>query len=260
MTATPSPEVVVHVASLNTAAATELCVRSMRHYAGHEFDLVVGDGGSTDGSLETLRDFEQRGWLTLEVAPGGRKHFEWLDQWVAECPARYAVFVDSDVEFLGPNWLQEMLDTARDRDAALVCAQMLSTAPHFRHPVTGAVRTVMGRPAPWLLMLDLAALRGRVDVSFRYVEVEDEEGAGGKIAHDVGGAYFVALKDAGLDWVQLPDAYRKKFRHFGGLSWRSARDSQVSPRARARQIAMILLVHTHLWKARLLRWGERVPG
>ncbi|MGZ4735146.1 MAG: hypothetical protein ACXV8R_06035 [Acidimicrobiia bacterium] len=47
MTATPSPEVVVHVASLNTAAATELCVRSMRHYAGHEFDLVVGDGGST---------------------------------------------------------------------------------------------------------------------------------------------------------------------------------------------------------------------
>ena len=90
----------------------------------------------------------------------------------------------------------------------------------------------MGRPAPWLLMLDLAVLRDRVDVSFRYVEVEDEEAAGGKIAHDVGGAYFVALKDAGLDWVQLPDAYRKKFRHFGGLSWRSARDSQVSARAR----------------------------
>jgi hypothetical protein len=231
----------------------------MRHYAGHEFDLVVGDGGSRDGSLEMLHRFEQRGWLTLDVAPGGRKHFEWLDIWVAECPARFAVFVDSDVEFLGPNWLGELVDAARADDVALVCAQMLSTAPNFTHPVTGATRTVMGRPAPWLLLLDLEALRGRIDVSFRYVEVEDPQAAGGRIAHDVGGAYFVALKAAGFDWVQLPDAYRKKFRHFGGLSWRSARDSQVSARVRARQIAKIMLVHAHLWRARLLRWGDAEP-
>jgi len=253
-------DVIVHVASWNTVAATELCVRSMRHYAGHEFDLVVGDGGSTDGSVEMLRRFEQRGWLTLDVAAGGRKHFEWLDIWVAECPARFAVFVDSDVEFLGPDWLRELLDAALDQKAALVCAQMLSTAPHFRHPVTGATRTVMGRPAPWLLLLDLDALRDRVDVSFRYVEVDDADADGGKIAHDVGGAYFVALKDAGLDWVKLPDAYRKKFRHFGGLSWRSARDSEVSARVRARQIAKIMLVHAHLWRARLLRWGNAEPA
>jgi hypothetical protein len=44
-------EVRVHVATINTAAVTELCIRTMRHTAGYPFDLVVGDGGSTDGSL-----------------------------------------------------------------------------------------------------------------------------------------------------------------------------------------------------------------
>lgn len=254
-----APDVQVYVASLNTKAATELCLRSMRHYAGHDFDLMVGDGGSTDGSLDLLRGFESRGWLTLDVAPGGRKHWEWIDQWIVECPARFAVFVDSDVEFLQPGWLQKMVAAAVADDAALVCGQMLGTAPHFRHPVTGTTRTVMGRPAPWLLLLDVAALRGRVDVSFRYVEEDDANAEGGRIAHDVGGAYFVALQAAGLGSVTLPDAYRKKFRHFGGLSWRSAWDRDVPLKARARQLAKITLVHTHLWRARIGRWGVADP-
>jgi GT2 family glycosyltransferase len=63
-------DITVHVASWNTASATELCLRTMRRHAGHPFALVVGDGGSTDGSLAMLRDFAQRGWLELEVRAG----------------------------------------------------------------------------------------------------------------------------------------------------------------------------------------------
>ena len=53
---------------------------------GGPFELVVGDAGSTDGSLAMLRDFEARGWLRLEVAAGGRKHAEWLDLWLGRLP------------------------------------------------------------------------------------------------------------------------------------------------------------------------------
>jgi glycosyltransferase involved in cell wall biosynthesis len=83
-----NPDVRVHVPTINTAAVTELCIRTMRRRAGAPFELVVGDGGSTDGSLDVLRRFERDGWLTLEIAPGGRTHAAWLDKWFAECPTR----------------------------------------------------------------------------------------------------------------------------------------------------------------------------
>ena len=82
----PGPaEVTVHLASLNTRAVTELCIRSLREHAGMPFELVVGDCGSTDGSLEMLRRMEAEGWLRLEVAPEGRRHPDWLDRWLAAC-------------------------------------------------------------------------------------------------------------------------------------------------------------------------------
>jgi GT2 family glycosyltransferase len=111
--------VVMHIASWNTARVTELCIRSMRHYAGLDFDLVVGDGGSTDGSVEMLRSFADRGWLELESVAGGRKHAEWLDHWVETSAGRYAGFSDSDVEYLQPGWLDDLVNAATASNAAL---------------------------------------------------------------------------------------------------------------------------------------------
>jgi glycosyl transferase family 2 len=247
--------VTVHVASLNTAAATELCIRSMRRRAGTAFDLVVGDCGSTDGSLELLRDLETRGWLRLEVAPEGRMHADWLDRWLASCPTRYAVFADSDVEFLRDGWLGDMVETSRAHDAALVCAQLQPGQARFVHPRTGARATVRARPAPWLLLIDVDAVRGRVEQSFRYVESPAPDAFGGRLGHDVGGAFLLALRDAGLGWVEMPPAFRRKFHHYGGLSWKGGGD-RVSWLRRAEQLRRVATVQAHLARARLLRYGE----
>ncbi len=252
--------VTVHVASLNTARVTELCIRSMRHYAGRPFELVVGDAGSTDGSLRMLRDFEARGWLTLEVAEGGRKHAEWLDLWLARCVTRYAVFSDSDVEYLGAGWLADLVAKATATDAALVCARMQWPPDAFVHPVTGAARKLAPRPTPWLQMLDVDQVRGRVDASFRYRDVEDPEAFGGKIAYDVGAAYFAALEAAGLTWAEMPEAWQPKFRHFGGLTWLKSGQTDATLRVRSRQLAKVGLVLAHLWRARISRWGDAAPG
>jgi Glycosyl transferase family 2 len=252
--------VTVHVASLNTRRVTELCIRSMRHYAGRPFDLVVGDAGSTDGSVELLRDFQARGWLTLEVAAGGRKHAEWLDLWLARCPTRYAVFSDSDVEYRRPDWLVDLVDTATSLGAALVCARMQWPPETFVHPVTGAARKLAPRPTPWLQMLDVEQVRGTVDASFRYRDVEDPDVFGGKIAYDVGAAYFAALEAAGLTWAEMPDAWQAKFRHFGGLTWLKSGQPDALPRVRARQLAKLGLVEAHWWRARVRHWGDAPPG
>ncbi len=198
------PGVTVHVASYNTAAVTELCIRSMRHFAGQPFELVVGDAGSTDGSIAMLRNFAERGWLRLEEAPGGRKHAQWLDRWVEQCETRFSVFCDSDVEFLAPGWLLDLVARATTPapdggpEPALVCARMQRPPAEFTHPTSGAIRRLAPRPTPWMLLLDLDQVRGVVDESFGYRDVVDPDAYGGKVAYDVGAAYFAALEAAGL--------------------------------------------------------------
>lgn len=248
-------DVIVHVASYNTAAATELCVRSMHHYAGLPVRLRVGDAGSTDGSVERLSGFANRGWLELEEAHGGRKHAEWIDGWLDRCEARYAVFCDSDVEFLRPGWLGDLVDTATTGDYALVCARMQWPPERFVHPMTGAARRLAPRPTPWMLLIDVDQVRGRVEESFAYRDVVDPDAFGGKVAYDVGAAFFAALEREGLGWAEMGPEFQKKFRHFGGLTWLRAGAERASWRVRARQATKLGLVHAHLWRARLARWG-----
>jgi glycosyltransferase involved in cell wall biosynthesis len=248
--------VTVHVASLDTREVTELCIRSLREHAGMALDLVVGDCGSTDGSLEMLERMRDGGWLRLEVAPEGRRHPEWLDRWLAACSTRFLVFSDSDVEYREPGWLLDMVTTARTTGAALVCGRMQHPPATFVHPRTGAARRLAPRPTPWLLLLDLEQVRGRVDASFAYEDVPDPDAFGGKVAYDVGAAYFRELERAGLTWAEMPEAWQTHYRHYGGLTWLGARGDGVALRRRAKQFVKLATVRRHLARARRGHWGE----
>ena len=209
----------VHVASINTRSATELCIRSMRRYAGARFELTVGDGLSTDGSLDILRRFERRGWLDLEVALGDepRMHGEWLDLWLRTCPNRYCVFCDSDVEFLGEDWLADMLTLMNDTGCALVCAQFTPANSEYVHPVYDTPIQLGARPSPWLMLLDLEQVRD-MPTSFLFHE-EPATDTKPSTAYDVGGDFFRTLVDRELIWHAMPEPWLRKVHHFGGMSW-----------------------------------------
>ncbi|HLI74895.1 MAG TPA: glycosyltransferase [Acidimicrobiales bacterium] len=210
----------VHVASANTKPVTELCVRSIHRTAGHPFGLVVGDVGSGDGSLPMLRRLETDGWLRLEVAPSWRQHHEWLDRWVAQCPARYAVFVDSDVCFVTEGWLSELVAAARSTNAALVCAQLHQEETGFVHPGSGEVMRLAARPCAHLLLVDTAQVAG-IDASFAPVVVPSSDVPEGYVSYDVAALFFGELDRAGLGWIEMPAGFSATFRHFGGMSWRT---------------------------------------
>jgi hypothetical protein len=253
---TDDRSVTAYVASLNTRRATELCIRSMREFAGVDFELVIGDCGSTDGSLRMLQQLEQRDWLTLQVAPHGRRHHEWLQGWLDTCPTRYALFSDSDVEYRVHGWLSDMLDTATSSGVALVCGRMQRGSECFVHPVTKAERRLAPRPTAWLLMIDTEQVRDTVDANFEYHEVEDFNAFGGKVAYDTGAWYFKQMCDAGLQWAEMPPSWQHSYRHFGGLSWLAPLRSGPAWRVRARQAAKLALVEQHLRRARREHWGE----
>lgn len=209
----------VHLASIDTAPVTELCIRSMREHAGHPFELTVGDGGSTDGSLEMLRSFERRGWLSVEVERQPN-HYEWLDRWLGRCDEEFAIFVDSDVEFLRDGWLRDLVRTAALERAALVCGELCPEYPFLVEPVNGRTIRVAARPAPWLLLVRARPIAA-LGVSFAFREFEDESVPEGVLAYDVGGWLFRHARERGLRWVAMPADYHQKYRHYAGMSWRA---------------------------------------
>lgn len=226
------PTVGVHVASANTAPATELCIRSLRALAGYPHSLRVGDCGSTDGSLEMLRGLEARGWLTLEVAQAGRHHAEWLDHWLRDSSADLLVFVDSDVEFRQAGWLRELVCAAMQLGAALVAAEMLPEFREFAVPVAPSPedqelfaewfkgrRTVRlaPRPAPWLFLVDPGQV-APIGIGFGF-HSELAAIPEGVLAFDVGGALHRALERQGLLVAAMPPSYSRAYHHYGGLSW-----------------------------------------
>jgi hypothetical protein len=190
----------------------------MRRFADRPFQLVVGDSGSSDGSLELLQNFAGRGWLELEIAELQRSHAEWLDHWLASCQTRVAVFVDSDVEILRRGWLSVLVGVLERQNAALAAAEFLRECRDFVEPVGHKRVRLAARPAPWLLAVDVAQVRP-LGVSFAFQSEEQPDLPEGLVAYDVGGMLFRAIKSSGLRCARAPVTYRRVYRHYGGLSW-----------------------------------------
>jgi len=210
-----SPAVTICVASYNTCAATELCVRSIRRLADHPYSLRVGDSGSTDGSIAMLEEFDSRGWLTFERSTEARTHAQWLDLWRHACHSKLILFVDSDVEFRRPSWLSRLMAIAHSDRPAIAYAEWLAPSCFT---LDGLLSPVVARPAPWLLMID-SEQTSELESSFAVSRAEAAPASGAPIIYDVGARFFYEAVDRGLHTLALPPSYRRHFHHYGGLSW-----------------------------------------
>jgi hypothetical protein len=189
----------------------------MREYAGMPFRLTVGDSGSADGSQEMLAAMASRGWLDLEIREG-RKHADWLDDWIRRDDEFYTIISDSDVQYRRPGWLRSLVAGAELNSAAVVYTEHLPQVARFGHPSTLEVVRLADRPAPWLFLARPGELT-EIDVTFAEHAESRTDLPEGKLVYDVGGRFFRAVEEAGLTLVQMPKAFRRTYRHYGGLSW-----------------------------------------
>jgi glycosyltransferase involved in cell wall biosynthesis len=216
------PSVRVHVASYNTVHATELCVRSARLTERAPFQLLVGDGGSSDGTIEMLSELSVR--YHVEVEHGGRRgHADWLDHWSSARDVDYLVFVDSDVEFRRAGWLSAMVEVAQSTGAALVAAELLPEVPGYVEPLLDNLRMrVMPRPSPWLLLLHARQMDGIGAVSFHGRHQPDQSVEEGHRFWDVGGAVMSEVIGVGLTSTIMPSDFRRSYHHYGNVTWADA--------------------------------------
>ncbi len=238
-----SLDATVHVASKNTRVYTELCLRSMWRLAGGSFQLVVGDCSSDDGSLQFLRRMADSDLLTLQELPADTSHSDWIDRWRNECRTRYFVVVDSDVEFLEPNWLPRLLAAVGSRSmlAYGVSPEMRYLETRFGEPHE---YTLLTRPYPCVLLLDHARTQ-KITTSFAWRE--EAHRSPPQRAYDVGGYFAKALEEEGQSWAAMPTSLRRSFHHFGGRSWKERprgmgiRDLRQGVRLRATILLLRLL-------------------
>jgi hypothetical protein len=205
----------LYIASYNTAASTELTIRSALLWAGAPLRVRVGDSASQDGSREMLKALERQGLIELDISDQRVRHAEWLDRWIATCDDELAAFCDSDVEFLRSGWLARLLEAGRAAD--LVYTEALPGATDYVLPHSGELTRLAARPAPWLFMVRPEAARS-VGVSFEEV-TEPATGGALPTTYDVGGRFYHRALDLGLRIHFMTGDFTRCYRHFGGLSW-----------------------------------------
>ena len=153
------PVVTIFVATINTAHATELCIRSLDRYTSLAHRTTVGDCGSTDRTLPMLmRQLRANRVQDVELAPCGRDHGSWIDHWIETCQTDYAAIVDSDVEILDGAWLETLIETATRTRATCVAAELLPERENYVDAY-GYNRRLSRRPSPWMMLLNVPEAR-----------------------------------------------------------------------------------------------------
>jgi len=221
----------VFVASLDTCDATALTILSLRTHDDSGYEIVVGDGGSTDGSIEMLAQLRGRGWLRLEERSDRWRHHDWIEHRIARSEADYVIFCDSDMEFRAPNVVRDLVDTAMRTGAALVAAELCRPGPGIE-PISGDRIHMAARPSGWLFLVAPAVVRDlKTSFAFRFDPHGSSSGTG--LAYDTGAAWFGELVERGMPWASMRGSFTRRYRHHGGMTWRPILGLEDDERAAA---------------------------
>jgi glycosyltransferase involved in cell wall biosynthesis len=214
------PEVTLFISSLNTRPALELTLASLvAHTSYPAYRVLVGDNASTDGSREYLDGLASQGRIALRTSPGPRPHSDWLDDCYRQVETPYWVAVDSDMLFLGRDWLADLIAAMeRHPDVDLIAAERRAPSRDYQEPVSNRIIDLGEAPSTWLFCAR-TGLRERLDTSFAFYVDPSYDREGRRLCFDTGGRVLRDMRSHGLRYRYMPSWFRAKYLHFGGMSW-----------------------------------------
>lgn len=122
--ATPaSPAVSIVVVNWNRRTLLEACLGSLAAQSTLDFELVLVDNGSTDGSLEALARVALPA-TTVIRNPVNYGYTRGVNQGILGARGRFLALVNNDV-VLDPRWLEEMLGGFADPEVGLCAGKIL---------------------------------------------------------------------------------------------------------------------------------------
>lgn len=216
-----APEVTVFIANYNTRNALKVTIESLIQYTAYKnYKLIVGDSGSTDGSLEYLAEASAR--LNFKVIQKEKRihHPEWLNILFETIDTPYWCSVDSDMQFFGADWLADLVAFMEYHPATY----LLSAEPKLPHfdviePVEGSIIDLAEAPSTWLFMVR-TNLRNHIEGDFQFVSKDPDPRTKNIQCYDTGSMILQQMRDKKLQYAVMPAWYRCKYHHFGGLTWK----------------------------------------
>jgi glycosyltransferase involved in cell wall biosynthesis len=215
------PSVTLFISNMNTRYALELALESAQKWTGYKnYRFIIADNASTDGSREYLQSLKSDK-IRIIFNDQPRQHAEWLDQMFHEVETDYWFAVDSDMLFLGADWLSDMVQAIEaDPGAYFVSGEPKMGSLNEIEPF-GKQRVDSGEcPCTWLFGVR-TSLRDHLDTSFAFAHDGTNPATGNLMTYDTGGKLLRDAYAKGLRHVIMPEWYQLKWYHFGSLSWSS---------------------------------------
>lgn len=115
-------DVTVVVACLNAASTLQRCIDSVTAQQGLAIQLVVADGGSTDGTVAILGD-NDRVIDDWQSGPDNGVYGAW-NKALAKAAGDWVCFLGADDAFAGDAVLQRLVEAGRRVESDLVCSRV----------------------------------------------------------------------------------------------------------------------------------------
>lgn len=138
MTRPGQPRVSIVIPVFNRLDLTRQCLTALRaHTPASEYELIVVDNGSTDGTREWLEGEARAGALYLVSNARNTGFAAACNQGAQAAKGDYVLFLNNDTE-PQPGWLPPLLDLAeRDRSVAAVGSRLLFPDRRIQHAGIG---------------------------------------------------------------------------------------------------------------------------
>lgn len=203
--------------NVDTHHSLRLMIQSLRSNTRHpQVRFRVADNNSQDGSEDSLKAWENENVdfqvdRTCEVFP----HSHWLDMMFRDCAEPYWMAIDSDMLFLTPDPIADMLRVMEaNPDLHLLSAERVPFRANVREPRAGKIIDLGEQPSTWLFCVR-TSLRDQLDCSFAFCQDEKHE----HLYYDTGGRMLAEMRAKGLQYGVMPGGFKWKYHHFGSMSW-----------------------------------------
>jgi len=215
-----TPPVTIFLSSFNTRYPLQLTIESLTKYTSYaNLRFLIAENASTDGSREYLEQVSKKLPMEIIHSSSARMHKEWLNEMFQTISTPYWCAVDSDMLFMGRDWLADLLRVMESRkDLYLLSAETIPGLHGVVEPVGGEVIDLGERFSTWLFCVR-TSLREQLRSDFGFVVDRIDPGTGRKLCYDVGGKLLADMRAKNLAYGHMPFWFRQKFYHFGSLSW-----------------------------------------
>ena len=135
-------EVSVIIPNYNGKAYLETCLDALRVQTLGELPVLLVDNGSTDGSLELVRD--QYPWVRLISLPENYGFCKAVNEGILLAKTPYVILLNNDTQVL-PDFAEQLLRGIKARPRAFSCAaQMIQFHDHSRLDGAGDFYNALG--------------------------------------------------------------------------------------------------------------------